>query len=127
MGIPKGCHFMMNAFAVHRNPKWWIKDYDPNNKDHRDMDMKKLHFEFWLDSEGKFNKAKNSSMFLTFGRGKRDCVGQSLAMKELYIVLAMVFMKYIVGGPDGDHQFDIKGTMGIIMEPNPDAVTLKLR
>lgn len=55
--------------------------------------------------DGKFNK--NALSFLTFSRGKRDCVRQSLAMKELYIVLAMTFMKYEVFGSNGNDQFEI--------------------
>merc|ERR1712228_130574 len=97
--IPKGTMFMMNTT--------------------------KIHHDFWLDSDGKFNK--NALSFLTFSRGKRDCVGQSLAMKELYIVLAMTFMKYEVFGPNGDDQFEIGTSMQVVQEPSPDEITLKLR
>jgi len=123
--IPKGCTFMMNTMMVHYNPQWWVRDYDPNNKAHAEMDMGQIHFEFWLDAEGKFNK--NSLSFLTFSKGKRDCVGQSLAMKELYIVLAMIFMKYEVFGPNGDDQFEVGRSMSIVQEPVPGEITLKLR
>merc|ERR1712174_156662 len=100
-------------------------NYDENNKEHQAVNMKEVHFEFWLDEDGKFNK--NSVAFLAFSRGKRDCVGQSLAMKELYIVLAMTFLKYEVGGPNGDDAFDIGINSAVVMEPKPDAITLKVR
>ena len=123
--ICKGTCFMMNIMMVHHTPKWWVKDYDPNNKEHTEMDMKQIHFEFWLDSDGKF--CSNPMSFLTFSRGKRDCVGQSLAMKELYIVLAMIFMQYEVLGPSGDENFEINAKMSVVVEPSPDNITLKLR
>ena len=123
--IPKGTAFMMNTMMVHHTPKWWVKDYDEKNREHREMDMKKIHFDFWLDAEGAFKM--NSLSLLTFSRGKRDCVGQALAMKELYIVMAMVFMRYEVFGPNGDDQFEIGIDMQVVMEPNPDEITLKMR
>merc|ERR1712228_604399 len=47
--IPKGTCFMMNIMMVHHTPKWWVKDYDPNNKEHKEMDMTKIHFDFgWM-------------------------------------------------------------------------------
>ena len=123
--IPKGTCFMMNLMMVHHTPRWWVKDYDANNKSHTDIDMMQIHFEFWLGSEGKF--IKNALPFLTFSKGKRDCVGQSLAMKELYIVLAMIFMKYEVFGPNGDDKFDIGINVSAVMEPKAGVITLKLR
>jgi len=115
----------MNTMMIHHDPKWWVKDYDEKNKEHQAIDMKEVHFDFWLDEDGKFNK--NAVSFLTFSRGKRDCVGQSLAMKELYIVLAMTFLKYEVCGPNGDDDFEIGINMSVVMEPKPDALTLKIR
>merc|ERR1712228_1059321 len=123
--VPKGTVLMMNIMMVHHTPKYWIKDFDPKNKKHTGMDMKQIHFDFWLDSDGNFKK--NAVSLLTFGSGRRDCVGQALAMKELYIVLAMTFMKYEVFGPNGDEQFDIGTNLQVIMEPSPDAINLKQR
>merc|ERR1712154_175469 len=125
---PKKCTLMMNIIQIHHTPKWWIKDYDPEHgEEHRNIDMKKIHLEFWLDSDGKFNKKQNSLSFLAFSRGKRDCVGQALAIKELYIVLAMIFMRYKVYGPNGDNDFNVERVMQTVMEPVPGVVTLKLR
>ena len=66
---------------------------------------------------------------LTFGSGRRDCVGQALAikLKELYLLMAMMFMKYEVFGPDGNDQFDIKINNHVVMESVNEAITLKLR
>ena len=125
--IKKGT-LMINTMAVHHNPKFWVKDYDPlNNQQHKNIDMKQIHFEFWLDSQGKFDILKNRTNFLTFSKGKRDCVGQSLAIKELYIVLAMIFMTYKISGPNGDSKFEIGTRQGAAVEPIPDQIRLELR
>ena len=123
-----GICIMMNIISVHHNPEYWIKDFDrENNPDHKSIDMKKIHMEFWLDKDGKFNKQQNSHLFLAFSRGKRDCVGQALAMKQLYIVLAMMFMKYRVSGPNGDNNFGIGARLSSVVEPVPNVVRLQLR
>merc|ERR1711997_1217603 len=104
--ISKGTCFIMNTMMVHHTPKWWVKDYDPNNKEHKEMDMKQIHFDFWLDEDGKFRS--NPLSFLTFSRDKRDCPGQSLAM---------IFMKYEVFGPNADDQIEIDIQKSIVVEP----------
>ena len=126
--VKKGGQIMINTMGVHHNPEFWIKDYDPINNDlHKNINMKEIHFEFWLDSQGKFDIKKNKTNFLTFSRGKRDCVGQSLAIKELYIVLAMIFMIYKVTGPNGDNKFEISTKLGQVIEPIPNSFKLEIR
>ena len=114
--IPQGALINIGNFAIGRDPKNWIKDYDENK--YGDIDMEKVHFEFWMDENGQFVKQKNSSSFFAFHFGKRDCVGQTLAMKELIIVLAMIFMKYKVSTKEGGSDFEIEtGFSGILNEP----------
>ena len=64
--------------------------------------------------------------FLPFHTGKRDCVGQALAMKELMIVLAMVFMKYKINPPDDDNLDKIEGEFaGQVVEPKVQKVSME--
>ena len=125
-GMPEGSLIATNAIAIGRNPRNWIKDYDENK--HKDTDMKEIHFEFWLDEHGQFIKQKNSSSFFAFAFGKRDCVGQTLAMKEIIIVLAMVFMKYRVSTQDGKSDFEVETTFaGAVTEPEIQSLRFEHR
>merc|ERR1712087_520355 len=60
-------------------------------------------FEFtekhFLDATGKFTK-KNKAMHL-FGFGKRDCVAQDLAVKELFCILSQLMHRYKFNLPAG--------------------------
>ena len=96
--LPKGSQPLVNISAIHRNPKYWINGYDA--KRHSDVNMEEIHLEFWMEN-GVFLKKLQSDNFFTFHSGKRDCPGQALAMKEITIVLAIVFMKYKVEGANG--------------------------
>jgi len=88
---------MINAAAIHHNPKYWMKDYD--EEEHGDVNMYDIHLEFWME-DGVFLKKLQSNNFFTFHSGKRNCPGQTLAIKELIIVLAMVLMEYRVESAD---------------------------
>merc|ERR1719273_1346477 len=119
---------MINTAAIHHNPKYWIEGYDETK--HQNVNMFDIHTEFWLDEDGAFVKKRQSDHFFTFHSGKRDCPGQALAMKELIIVLAMVFMKYTV-----EETVDVTATERIewklggagIIEPKESLVLLKHR
>ena len=91
----------INTSAIHHNPKHWIKDYDVEM--HGDVNMNDIHLDFWME-DGVFVKKKQSANFFPFHSGKRNCAGQALAMKQLIIVLAFVFMKYTVESVDESNQ-----------------------
>ena len=115
----------VNIVAIHRNPKYWIKDYDVEK--HRNVNMKDIHLDFWME-DGAFVKKKQSANFFTFGTGKRGCPGQALAMKEIVIVLAMVLMKYKVNAPNGSKIGSIEYQFGeLVIEPTVQAVLLQHR
>ena len=130
--LDKGTNIMVSVVACHLNPAFWIKNYDPiNNEKHKNINMKDINLEFWLDEDGKFDKSRNGNKLYTFGRGKRDCVGKSLVIKQLNIVLAMIFMTYKVYGPNGEKEndFDVEiiSKLGEVITPSPNTMTLKLR
>lgn len=55
-------------------------------------------------------------------------MGQALAMKELMIVLAMVFMKYKINPPDDDKLDKIEGEFaGQVVEPKVQKVSMEHR
>eukprot|EP01083_Nonionella_stella_P060529 158042_1 len=128
-GIPKGVCVCINACGIQRNPKYWISDYDPiSNEYHKNINMKEPHLDFWMDDEGRFSKKKNSASLFAFHVGKRDCVGQALVMKELMIVLAMIFLRYEVVPNDGKTDFEIESKFrGIILEPVIEKIRFQLR
>jgi len=61
---------------------------------HRDgMDGHVFDIQRWLDEKNRFVK---SEQFMPFGYGKRICIGQQIAMQEIYSVLALILIKYQV-------------------------------
>ena len=118
--VPKKTVLSVNIYAIGQDPKNWIQDYDPvNNEQHKDVDMMKVHLDFWLDDKGLFTKKKSGKSFFAFHYGKRNCIGQSLAIREFIVVLAMIFTKYKVSHIDGRTDFKIDSLYaGAVNEPN---------
>ena len=86
--LPANLSVSINCISINNNPKIF-----PNPKEFRP--------ERWLDKEGKF-KTKMKDHIITFGKGKRDCVGKSLARMELFLVLVKLVQRYKLAVPRGE-------------------------
>lgn len=69
---------MANFHAIHTDPKYWKNplDFDP-----------KLHF------VGEDGLIKKPASFMPFGLGRRSCLGEQLARKELFLAIARLLQK----------------------------------
>eukprot|EP01084_Bolivina_argentea_P176681 305691_1 len=76
--IPGNCIVIGSYSVFCHDEKYWKNpfEFDLNN---------------WLDDSGNF---KSNQAFATFGLGKRDCVGRALAMRELYLLLGRLLLRY---------------------------------
>lgn len=89
--IPKNWSIFGNqAYLQSHNDKMWNK-HGKNNANTLDLG-------YWLDKTDKSNKKFN----FPFSVGKRDCLGQSLARKELKMFLANLLLNYQIMAVDND-------------------------
>jgi len=79
--VPKDTTIFANAFAI--------------AQEHPEFNI--AHF---LNDKGEFEA--NEDLFLTFGTGKRECIGKHLAIKEIYLVLGILIRKYKFQCPNND-------------------------
>lgn len=54
----------------------------------------------WLDKDGKF-KVDMVDEIITFGKGKRFCVGKSLARMEIFLMVVKLVQRYRLSVPEG--------------------------
>eukprot|EP01084_Bolivina_argentea_P280455 479634_1 len=104
--LPKNSFFILNHIAINK--------YSWNDTTYSDNEMK---LENWLDENGKFTM---NPQFITFGSGKRDCMGRPIAMKNLYAIFATLIMKYKFINPNSDKLMDIQQKWGALRIINPE-------
>uniref|UniRef100_A0A8C0W3G7 Leukotriene-B4 omega-hydroxylase 3 n=1 Tax=Castor canadensis TaxID=51338 RepID=A0A8C0W3G7_CASCN len=78
--IPKGVICIINIFGVHHNPAVWPDPevYDP--------------FRFDPDNI----KNRSPMAFIPFAAGPRNCIGQTFAMSEMKVALALTLLRFRV-------------------------------
>ncbi|XP_012518206.1 PREDICTED: cytochrome P450 4F6-like [Propithecus coquereli] len=78
--IPKGSGCVISIFGIHHNPSVWA---DPE-----------VYNPFRFDPE---NPQKRSPLaFIPFSAGPRNCIGQTFAMTEMKVVLALTLLRFRV-------------------------------
>ncbi|CAG0879152.1 unnamed protein product [Darwinula stevensoni] len=77
--FPKGTAFMANLYSCHMNPKFWPdpEKFDPGR---------------FLNPDGSLRTKVPS--FLPFVLGKRQCLGESLALMELILFVTIFMQKF---------------------------------
>ena len=90
--IPKGSIVDININGIHNNAKYFGNDCD------------KFNMYRWLNNNNEF---KMNPAFVVFGLGPRNCVGQTLAMREVFSVLAPLLYKYRFTKPDNIKNYDV--------------------
>ncbi|KAJ7327707.1 hypothetical protein OS493_026585 [Desmophyllum pertusum] len=103
--IPKDTSVIFNFWAIHRDSRQWEH---PNE----------FRPERFIDAEGKLTCLPFKS-YLPFGCGPRSCVGQSLAMSELFIFLSRLIHEFRFCVPPGCDPPSIQGTASVVREPKP--------
>eukprot|EP01084_Bolivina_argentea_P189506 325880_1 len=79
--------FVINTVGIGRNPAFWVKNKDKINN----VNMKEIHFDFWIDENGLFKQNKSLT---TFSMGRRECLGKQVALRNMYVVLAALMLRY---------------------------------
>ena len=106
------------GYIMRGNENLWNKKENANLRD--------LNLSNWLkrDESGNIRFEKNN-VSMPFSFGVRDCVGQSLAMKELYGFLGNLMLNYTFSLQDISTEIKVSGTFVTEIEPQIPLIVKK--
>ncbi|XP_069510660.1 cytochrome P450 2B15-like isoform X2 [Ambystoma mexicanum] len=84
--IPKGTQVITFLHSSLTDKRYWD-------------DPKLFNPDRFLDENGKFKK---NDAFIPFGAGKRSCIGESLARKEIFIFFVTMLQNFSLNVPEGE-------------------------
>ncbi|KAK3103255.1 hypothetical protein FSP39_017874 [Pinctada imbricata] len=100
--IPKDTVVFFNLYSSNYDEEVWNHPYE-------------FRPERFLNKEGMVdNRAKEN--VLTFGVGRRRCVGEQLARMELFLCLSIILQRYVIRKPLGE-TYILKCDFSLIYEP----------
>jgi cytochrome P450 len=104
--VPKDTVIMFNVWAMHHDEREWDRPYefDPSR---------------FLDSKGQLIDVAGIKSFLPFSAGRRVCSGDSLAKKELFLVVSRLLHQFTFTNPPGSPLPDLVGDVGMNHFPKP--------
>ncbi|NXD03116.1 CP4F4 protein, partial [Certhia familiaris] len=78
--IPKGVTCLMSIYGTHHNPELWPEPevFDP------------------LRFSPENSKGRSPSSFIPFSAGPRNCIGQSFAMAEMKVAVALALSRFVL-------------------------------
>lgn len=65
--------------------------------------------------------------YLPFGAGPRTCVGEMLARKELFLIMAWLLQRFDFKVPDDGHLPNLEGMPSVVFQIEPFKVKIKVR
>ncbi|OLN85185.1 putative sterigmatocystin biosynthesis P450 monooxygenase stcS-like protein 4 [Colletotrichum chlorophyti] len=76
-----GCHVIVNHYAIHRNPRYWVypDEFIP---------------ERWLEKDRDDLLQPPANGWRPFERGPRSCIGQEMALTEIKLVCALTAREF---------------------------------
>lgn len=109
--IPAGTQVWYNIWGINNDAKEWDDPYS-------------FKPERFIDEDGNLLRAADQS-FLSFGAGRRVCVGEALARMELFVFLSNILYRYDIL-PDGTPP-DLEGVFSVVLKPKPYKIKLRRR
>eukprot|EP01084_Bolivina_argentea_P285868 490283_1 len=109
--IPQNSVIISNISNANRNDKYWENKTNGNSKN--------LCIDLWLDENNHFKYNLNKDKMVGFGAGRRDCAGQAIAKRSLYLLFIKLILNYQFNLAPKDQNKEIKQTFEFVFVIEP--------
>ena len=99
--IPKGSSVVALLYASHMNPRYWDnpKEFNPDR---------------FIDENGRLFYPK---AFIPFGKGQRNCLGDTMAQSEIFLVITSLIQNFEIRNPPNTPLPSKEGVAGVTLCP----------
>ncbi|XP_055354869.1 cytochrome P450 2F3-like [Paramacrobiotus metropolitanus] len=109
--IPEGTRVMVHVYSIHHDPALWT---DPAT----------FRPERFITANQTLTVPE---FFIPFGAGRRSCIGEQLARKELFLFIANILHTFRIRLPEAAALPSLQGSAGVVFYPPPFEVVLEER
>lgn len=110
--IPYNSQIDVNTLLQYKDDKYFGKN------------AKKFDLKRWLNDKNEF---KMNVYFIPFGLGPRNCPGQSIAMREIYAVIAPLLYRYKFSIPNNIKYIPIGEMDWLMTDPQEIPLNIQIR
>ncbi|XP_055336980.1 cytochrome P450 2J4-like [Paramacrobiotus metropolitanus] len=109
--IPQGTQVMLHLFSIHHDPALF-------------PEPERFLPERFLGADGRLTVPEQ---FVPFSAGRRSCIGEQLARKELFLFFANIMLNFSIHPPAAGELPSLNENDGIVMYPDPYEIILEER
>ncbi|KAI3673132.1 hypothetical protein L6452_39247 [Arctium lappa] len=99
--VPKGTQLLVNVWKIQHDPEIWTDpfEFQPDRflTSKREIDVRGQHFEL-----------------IPFGSGRRMCIGSSLALEAMQLILASIIHGFEFRNPSNEQKIDMTESHGLV-------------
>ena len=102
--IPRNTIALINFYSVHRDPTIWPSPdrFDPESNFLGDKTDATTSGKTTAESSDERPPLVRTEYLISFGLGKRQCLGEALARQVLFLFFVSILQKFTISAPDGD-------------------------
>ncbi|KAA0191912.1 Cytochrome P450 CYP18H1 [Hyalella azteca] len=109
--IPKGSSVVALLYACHMSPKYWDEPQE-------------FRPERFINEQGRLTCPQ---AFIPFGKGQRNCLGDTIAQSEIFLLLTALIQNFTLENPIGCPLPSLEGVQGATLCPQDFKVSMKSR
>ncbi|ODM89554.1 Methyl farnesoate epoxidase [Orchesella cincta] len=111
--LPKDVTIMSDLHAIHHDPKIWGPDVNSFRPER-----------FLNQTETQISRHES---LISFGAGRRSCLGEGLAKDTLFLFIASILHKFNIEQDPQNPVFKVETQFGMVVEPKPFKFMVSLR
>ncbi|XP_070536151.1 cytochrome P450 1A1-like [Ptychodera flava] len=121
------CDTSLNGYFIPKDTLVFVNLWGTNHNEAMFENPDEFNPDRFMSANGSaFNRSKSDEV-VTFSRGRRRCLGETLSYIELFLFFSTLLHRCTVQKVDEDQVLNFKGNYGLSIEPDEHGISVNLR